>query len=156
METKTAKNETYMLNVKLVVVGGAPEGDEFHLNLPCVMGRSREATMPMPHPLVSRRHCELAERDGLLFVRDLSSTNGTFVGSERVEECVIHDGDLLTIGTVTFRAVYLAESIGEDEVTQTERSQYEFDTSRITRVDTGIVKPAGPTKPTRKRQSSCQ
>ena len=93
-----------MLDVKLVVVGGANEGDEFQLELPAVLGRGREATLPLPHPLVSRLHCELAEVDGNLVVRDLGSTNGTFVGSERVEESPLANGQLLTIGTVTFRA----------------------------------------------------
>ena len=74
-----------MLGIKLVIVGGGTEGDEFRPSLPAVLGRSREATLPLPHPLVSRRHCELIEKDDLLFVRDLGSTNGTFVGSERVD-----------------------------------------------------------------------
>ena len=39
-------------------------------------------------------------------VRDLGSTNGTFVGSEKVVESVLGPGELLTIGTVTFRALY--------------------------------------------------
>ena len=97
--------KTEMVNVKLVVVGGAPEGDEFLLHLPCVLGRAKSADIPLPHPLVSRNHCQLFEQDNLLFVKDLGSTNGTFVGSERIEECVIRHGDLLTIGTVTFRAM---------------------------------------------------
>lgn len=99
---RTSKQD--MLDVKLVVVGGANEGDEFQLKLPATLGRGREATLPLPHPLVSRQHCELMDRDGLLVVRDLGSTNGTFVGSERVTESVLEHGQLLTIGTVTFRA----------------------------------------------------
>ena len=39
-------------------------------------------------------------------MRDLESLNGTFVGSDRVDEAVLHSGDLLTVGTVTFRAIY--------------------------------------------------
>jgi pSer/pThr/pTyr-binding forkhead associated (FHA) protein len=56
--------------------------------------------------LVSRRHCELREANGQLRVRDLGSLNGTFVGRERVDEAVLWPGDLLTVGTVTFRAIY--------------------------------------------------
>ena len=98
--------EQDMLDVKLVVVGGATEGDEFRLELPVVLGRAREASLPLPHPLVSRHHCELFDRNGALVVRDLGSTNGTFVGSERVTEAVLAHGQLLTIGTVTLRAFY--------------------------------------------------
>ena len=147
------KKEMDMLNVKLVVVGGAPEGDEFQLNLPCVLGRSRDASLPMPHPLVSRRHCELVERDGLLFVKDLGSTNGTFVGSERVDESYIRDGDLLTIGTVTFRALYDGESEIR-EAPRREKPHVDLDTSQITRIDTGAVGTVGPKNTTRKPQKA--
>jgi predicted component of type VI protein secretion system len=94
-----------MLDVKLLVVGGATENDEFELELPAVFGRARESSIPLPHPLVSRQHCELFEREGRLLVRDLGSTNGTFVGRDRIaDETVLEHGQLLTIGTVTFRA----------------------------------------------------
>ena len=133
-------NETDMLNVKLVVVGGAPEGDEFRLKLPCVLGRSKGASVPLPHPLVSRQHCQLDEKDGNLVVRDLGSTNGTFVGSERIDdECTLRDGDLLTIGTVTFRAVYVENSTEslDEEATQTEQERTDAETTTIQRMDVG-------------------
>lgn len=139
-----------MLKVKLVVVGGANEGDEFQLQLPAVLGRSRNASIPLPHPLVSRRHCELVERDDCLFVRDLDSTNGTFVGSERVEEeSVVDHGSLLTIGTVTFRAYYDGlptnfDGISDDYLANPAPDD-EMDTSTVTRIDTGQV--GGPPKP---------
>lgn len=144
-----------MVSVKLVVVGGAPEGDEFQLELPSVLGRSRDATLPLPHPLVSRQHCELFERDGQLFVRDLGSTNGTFVGSERVTESILEEGGLLTIGTVTFRAFFtqkhaftspshddIASSAGQGQLAS------KLDTT-INRVDTGVI--GGSSKKSKRR-----
>lgn len=95
-----------MLQVKLVVVGGEAEETEHRLQLPATLGRSRIVDVTLPHLLVSRRHCKLFEADGRLVVRDLGSLNGTFVGSESVQECVLRPGDLLTVGTVTFRAVF--------------------------------------------------
>ena len=137
-----------MLGIKLVIVGGGTEGDEFRPTLPAILGRSREATLPLPHPLVSRQHCELVERDEQLYVRDLGSTNGTFVGSERVEaETLIEHGSLLTIGTVTLRAFYdgvpLQDSPShygrpDEPVYETEQAST-GDTSTITRIDTGRV-----------------
>ena len=41
-------------------------------------------------------------------VRDLGSLNGTFVNNQRITESPIAPGELLTVGTVTFRAVYEA------------------------------------------------
>ena len=152
----SVRSEMDMLNVKLVVIGGAPEGDEFLPQLPCVLGRSKAASIPLPHPLISRKHCELFENDGQLRVRDLGSTNGTFVGSQRIEECEIQDGELLTIGTVTFRALYsdhLSQHVETGQVSQVCDSE----TKTLTRIDTGVVgtPPSGPKSNTsnpRKRQ----
>ena len=98
-----------MLNVKLKVIGGDFGSDEIDLALPATLGRGRDVCVNLSHPLVSRRHCELVESDGRVLVRDLDSLNGTFVGSEQVREAALNPGDLLTVGTVTFRAVYEAE-----------------------------------------------
>ena len=95
-----------MLHVTLKVVGGEMESNEIALDLPAIIGRGRDVTLNLSHPLVSRRHCEVREDNGQLRVRDLGSLNGTFVGRERIDEAVLWPGELLTVGTVTFRAVY--------------------------------------------------
>ena len=94
------------MDAKLLVVAGDTKATEIKLRLPSTIGRGREATLTVPHPLVSRQHCEIFEKDGFLVVRDLGSLNGTFIGDERITEAVLHNGELLTVGTVTFRAVY--------------------------------------------------
>jgi hypothetical protein len=98
------------LNAKLIVVGGDVKTEEIKLRLPSTIGRGRGTTIMLAHPLVSRQHCELYEADGHLMVRDLGSLNGTFVNNQRISEAALPPGDLLTIGTVTFRAVYEAQS----------------------------------------------
>jgi pSer/pThr/pTyr-binding forkhead associated (FHA) protein len=100
------------LSAKLVVVGGDVKTAEIKLRLPTTIGRGRGTTIMLPHPLVSRQHCELYENGGQLMVRDLGSLNGTFVNNQRVTESPLPPGELLTIGTVTFRAVYDAEAAG--------------------------------------------
>jgi predicted component of type VI protein secretion system len=94
------------MNVKLVVVGGDAKAAEIKLRLPTIVGRGRDASLTLPHPLVSRQHCEIFEADGQLVVRDLGSLNGTYINNKRITESVLPPGELLTIGTVTFRAVY--------------------------------------------------
>ena len=95
------------MKAKLVVVGGDVKATEINLKLPAIIGRGREATLTLPHPLVSRKHCELYETDGTLMVRDLGSLNGTYVGTQRVVEAPLPSGELLTVATVNFRAIYL-------------------------------------------------
>jgi hypothetical protein len=97
------------LNAKLVVVAGDTKTTEINLKLPTTIGRGRGTPIVLPHPLVSRQHCELYEADGRIMVRDLGSLNGTFVNNQRITESALGPGELLTVGTVTFRAVYEAE-----------------------------------------------
>ena len=54
------------------------------------------------HPTVSRRHCEIFEVDGTLFVRDAGSLNGTLVDDATVQEAALKPGHTLTVGPLDF------------------------------------------------------
>ena len=95
-----------MDDAKLVVVGGETHYQEVVLVFPSIIGRCKDCDIVLRHPLVSRRHCEISSSGTGLKVRDLGSLNGTFVGRERITERDLRPGELLTIGTVTFRAIY--------------------------------------------------
>ncbi len=137
-----------MLQVTLKVVGGELEFAEVPLRLPAVIGRGRDVEVNLSHPLVSRRHCELRETYGQLRVRDLGSLNGTFVGSERVVDAIVRPGDLLTVGTVTFRAVYTGRAEAAESWTvleADERPRTAADT-QLAPVDTVRVKSSRPNR----------
>lgn len=96
-----------MLKVKLVVVGGDAKAKEVNLRLPTVIGRGRDVNLTLPHALVSRRHTELFEKDGYLYVKDLGSLNGTYVNNRKISsQQRLAPNELLTLGNVTFRAMY--------------------------------------------------
>ena len=65
------------------------------------LGRERGCDLRIPKAEVSRRHCSLL-LDGGVRVRDLGSTNGTFVNGVRIENTQLEAGDELTVGPVTF------------------------------------------------------
>ncbi len=75
-----------------------------------VLGRDDGADIILDDPGISRRHTELrVTTDGPHFVttiRDLGSTNGTYVNGERVTTTHLEDGDHVTVGrtSITFRA----------------------------------------------------
>lgn len=74
------------------------------------LGRATGADFIVDAALVSRVHCRLtALADGGLEVRDLESTNGTFVNGERVDTARITQGDRLQVGRVELTAVRDAE-----------------------------------------------
>ena len=121
-----------MLEAKLVVVGGDAKKTEVNLDLPVVIGRGKEAGLTVPHALVSRRHTEIYEQGGRLFVRDLGSLNGTYLNNTRIEsDQPLDPNQLLTLGNITFRALYelgpaaaspVAEETLADLVSQSETS----------------------------------
>jgi DNA-binding NtrC family response regulator len=84
------------------VAGGlakTPEGGQFTIEVdPLVVGRDAGAGIVLADPEVSAFHCELrAVGEGIL-VKDLGSTNGTFLGAVRVREAIVSTPSELTVG----------------------------------------------------------
>jgi hypothetical protein len=79
-------------------------GDGFTFRLPPgavkTIGRSAGAQFIVDAPLVSRLHCQLTATEGVLEVKDLGSTNGTFVNGKRITASTLRDGDRLAVGRV--------------------------------------------------------
>jgi len=95
------------MQVKLIVVEGHARQREVVLEVPAVIGRSRAASVTIGDPKVSRQHCFLEERGGMLMLRDNGSLNGTLLDGQRVEgEAVIRPGAKLTVGPLTFVVLY--------------------------------------------------
>lgn len=94
------------VHARLIVVGGKANKKELALKLPVVVGRSRGAGLTIAHPMISRQHCEIYEAAGVLRIRDLGSTNGTYVGGKRVAEAVLRPHDRFSVGPLTFEVDY--------------------------------------------------
>lgn len=62
-----------------------------------------ECDIALEHPSISKLHCAIARTDGLLFVRDLGSTNGTKVNGQRVTRGALLPGDELTFANIRFK-----------------------------------------------------
>ncbi|MCA9262433.1 MAG: EAL domain-containing protein [Planctomycetales bacterium] len=72
--------------------------------LPFRIGRKSDLALALPCNCVSKEHAEIFERDGAIWVRDLGSTNGTYVNGVRVDtEYPIGEGDLVQFATMVFR-----------------------------------------------------
>ena len=69
-----------------------------------VIGRSTDCTIQIPDKLVSERHCVLSSQDGGWYIRDLGSTNHTYINQLQVVTPVeLEDGDVITVGQVELR-----------------------------------------------------
>lgn len=77
------------------------EGRVIKLNLGVNhLGRSSENDFQIEHPTVSARHCEIVLAGEGVLIRDCASSNGTFVGGERIEEASLSAGQTLHLGEV--------------------------------------------------------
>ncbi len=102
--------------VRLIVIKGKAKPEEVELRSPVsIVGRQRSCDLVIPAATVSRLHCELALEGQWVRVRDLGSSNGTFVNGQRVKEARATTGDRLTIGPITFE-IYVAGAPGRQAV----------------------------------------
>ena len=67
-----------------------------------VIGRGEECELRIPLLSVSRRHCQLTAEGKAAKVKDLASSNGTYVNNRRVNEQELKPGDRLVVGPVVF------------------------------------------------------
>jgi pSer/pThr/pTyr-binding forkhead associated (FHA) protein len=94
------------MKVHLVVVKGVPAGREIPIAaMPrLLIGRSDQCHLCPTSDLVSRRHCEIVQHEGGVFVHDLESANGTYVNDLQVGGVAeVHDGDRLGVGPLVFQ-----------------------------------------------------
>jgi two-component system, cell cycle response regulator len=88
----------------LVVIYGMELGKKFNLeSSSIIIGRSSKCDVQIDQESVSRNHCKLINTGKSVMVRDLGSTNGTYVNDAPVDEHVLRDGDLIKIGRTIFK-----------------------------------------------------
>lgn len=90
---------------KLQAITGEFTGQEISVERDMLVGRHQDAEILLQSTDISRKHAALLFRDDHIWVKDLNSTNGTFVNGERVEqeqEIELHDGDMLQFASFMF------------------------------------------------------
>ena len=87
-----------------------------------IVGRKQGlCDLVIDHPSISKLHCAIARTDGLLFIRDLGSTNGTKVNGQRVSRGALIPGDEVTFAGVTYRVHLGPGDSGVHEMERTEQ-----------------------------------
>ena len=103
------------LMAKLVLKRGGVETDiVFPVNPPAIIGRFDASVGPIDVDLgsltpegtyISRKHAKITATDGVFFLHDLGSSNGTFIPRndfERIEEVELEDGMEIAFGNARF------------------------------------------------------
>ena len=93
---------------KLQAITAEFTGQEISVERDMLVGRHQDAEILLQSTDISRKHAALLFRDDHIWVKDLKSTNGTFVNGERVEqeqEIELHDGDMLQFASFMFMII---------------------------------------------------
>ena len=84
---------------KLIVLAGPLCGEAFPLDgVSVTIGRDSATELSIPDRLISRRHCEVQTVNGGFVLRDLGSSNGTFVNGIPMRERSLEHGDRIRVG----------------------------------------------------------
>ncbi|HEY1663981.1 MAG TPA: FHA domain-containing protein [Verrucomicrobiae bacterium] len=67
------------------------------------IGRVDDNTFQIVDPSVSSHHCEVLLRGSEILIRDLNSTNGTFINDARISESVLKPGQTLRLGQIELK-----------------------------------------------------
>lgn len=97
------------MEVRLVILSPSGSHRTVVKRLPLLVGRSEESRLRIAQDCVSRRHCEFVARDGVVFVRDLKSTNGTLVEGVTIApeaDVAVPSGSVVKVGAAAFRIEY--------------------------------------------------
>ncbi len=109
------KRAVHLSQCKLVVVRGAERGREFIVGGGggdvIRIGKADENDIALHEETVSRVHCEIVRDQKGYLLRDLSSTNGTFLDGAEVREAYVRAGSLISVGTVQLKFTPFEERI---------------------------------------------
>jgi hypothetical protein len=89
---------------RLVLLSEGFAGRSYELKVDkTTVGRVSDNTFEIPESSVSSHHAEILLRGNDVVIRDLDSTNGTFINGEKITEAVLKPGQVLKFGTVELR-----------------------------------------------------
>ena len=89
---------------KLVLLSEGLTGKSYELKVEkTTIGRVDDNTFPIPEASVSSHHCEILLKGDDVVVKDLNSTNGTFINGEQVTESALKPGQILRLGKIEMR-----------------------------------------------------
>src|SRR5881227_2015373 len=109
------------MRVTLRVLAGPYNGREFTFDQhdTFLIGRSENAHLYLPEDkFFSRHHCLLEIAPPRCFLRDLGSTNGTFVNDQRVSEVFLRSGDRIKGGETLLEVEVQADQVRTGDTTE--------------------------------------
>jgi adenylate cyclase len=82
----------------LTIKAGNKEISTFEIDTSIIIGRSPDSDIQLDDSSASLTHALIDKENGDFILRDLGSTNGTFLNKKRVTESELKSGDVIMIG----------------------------------------------------------
>ncbi|NTW60146.1 MAG: FHA domain-containing protein [Nitrospirae bacterium] len=90
----------------VVIVQGYAEGMEYSVDRTyAVIGRNKDAAVPLRDPLASREHAVIVYHDGVFVLKDLDSTNGTHMRGASIRQRKLRHGDKFRVGDTVLQFI---------------------------------------------------
>jgi len=149
--TRRARDQDRAIHLnqcKLVVLKGSMRGKELTVAGDVIrIGKADNNDLILHEDTVSRSHCEILRDAKGYLLRDLGSTNGTFLDGAEVREAYLRAGSAMTVGTVQIRFQPFSERI-EILPSEKERLGDMVGRSLAIREIFGLMERVGPTEAT--------
>src|SRR5258708_31583558 len=95
----------------LVVIYGLELGRKYNLDQAnVIIGRSSKSDVQIDQESVSRNHAKIINTGKSIILRDLGSTNGTYVNDQLIDEYVLRDGDFIKTAPTIFKFLSAANT----------------------------------------------
>src|SRR5471030_101350 len=89
---------------KLVIQNQGMTGRAHELNVDrTTIGRVEDNTFQIADASVSSHHCEVLLRGGEVLIRDLNSTNGSYINDAQITESILKPGQKLRLGQIELK-----------------------------------------------------
>ena len=109
---KEERRHSYKLVIR---INNKIQGEFFIRKKRINIGRHRDNDLRIDDPLISRQHAQILQQGRTIYLRDLNSTNGTFVNNKRVDIAALDEGTVIKLGNclLTFLRTTKSTSSGE-------------------------------------------
>lgn len=92
---------------KIQAINSELGGQDILIDRDMLVGRHQDADIVLQFGEISRRHAAFLLKDQALYLKDLNSSNGTFVNNMRIaEETLLQDGDTVAFATLPFVVMF--------------------------------------------------
>jgi pSer/pThr/pTyr-binding forkhead associated (FHA) protein len=82
----------------IIPMQGPQRGELFTLTPACIIGKDPTCQIVLQDGFMSSKHAEIKAEGGIWVLKDLGSTNGTFVNDQRCEKQELVDNDMIMFG----------------------------------------------------------